>query len=55
MAVCDGSDFSLHVNGTELDSFSDDAYSSGGIALFVENLSDTPLEVHYGYLALIAP
>jgi hypothetical protein len=56
-AVCQGSQFSLYVNGGRLASVTDDDpdFASGDIGFAVTTLEDTPTEVHFDSLTVTSP
>ncbi len=52
---CANGDIVLYLDGDQIDSASDDTYSSGDIGLFAWTGSDAPAEIHYDDLVVTAP
>ena len=52
---CANGDITLYLDGDQIDSASDDTYSSGDIGLFAWTGSDAPAEIHYDDLVVTAP
>lgn len=55
LAVCDGSQLSLTVNGQLVAQIEDTAFTSGDIALTATTYTDTPTEIHYENLIVTPP
>ena len=51
---CANGNIALYLDGQEIDSASDDTYSSGDIGLFAWTGEDTPAEIHYDDLVVTA-
>ena len=54
-AVCNGSTFTLFVNGTQVAQGSDSTYASGDISLSATTFEDTSTEAHFDNLVVTTP
>ena len=54
-AVCQGSQLTLYVNGTQVATGTDSTYTSGDLTLTATTFEDTSTEVHFNNLVVTAP